>query len=124
MTVVAETKASVRSDAGGFRGESKEIATTSTFSIPEGLFAQASHRFEQANPGQQATSQRVIDYVVSTQLADIKDCLRQRGFRNRPLGKPKPKRISQRALAELKLASSELGISTAALLRACLEAAH
>jgi hypothetical protein len=122
--MTAEARAAVHTAASGRRGESKGIATTSTFSIPEDLFAQASHRFEQAHPGQRATSQSIIGWAVEAHLEALKDAVCRLGFRNRPLGKPKPRRISQRALAELKLASSESGISTAALLRACLEAAH
>jgi hypothetical protein len=102
--------------------ESKEVATTSTFTLPEGLFTAAAGKFEQAHPGQRATSQRVIDFALDQHLDDIRNTLLRLGFRNRPLGSPKPRRISKRALAALKLASSESGISAAAILRACLEA--
>lgn len=115
-------EARVESARDGARAESKEGATTSTFSIPQDLFAQAVARFEQAHAGQRATSQKVIDHVVATHLDDIRNTLLRLGFRNRPLGSPKPRRISKRALAALKLASSESGISAAAILRACLEA--
>jgi hypothetical protein len=104
------------------RVEAKEIATTSTFSLPAALVAQATSKFEQAHPGQRATSQKVIDFAVDHHLSEIRTTLHRLGFRNHPLGKPKPKRISKRALEALKLASSESGVSAAALLRACLEA--
>jgi hypothetical protein len=115
-------EARVESARDGARAESKEGATTSTFSIPQGLFAQAVARFEQAHAGQRATSQKVIDFAVDHHLSEIGTTLRRLGFRNHPLGKPKPRRISKRALEALKCVSSESGVSAAALLRACLEA--
>jgi hypothetical protein len=115
-------EARVESARDGARAESKEGATTSTFSIPPALVAQATSKFEQAHPGQRATSQRVIDFALDQHLSEIRISLRRLGFRNHPLGKPKPRRISKRALEALKCVSSESGISAAAILRACLEA--
>ena len=114
-------EARVESARDGARVESKgPEATTSTFSIPQGLFAQAVARFEQAHAGQRATSQKVIDFAVDQHLSEIRNTLRRLGFRNHPLGVPKPRRISRRSLEALKCASSESGISAAALLRACM----